>query len=58
MYIKVQKIQDFIKFIDLISGTNAKLKRDRARNLPPLTTKTTQTRARIMLGYLIESTLC
>jgi hypothetical protein len=38
MYIK---IQDFIKFIDLISGTNIKLKWDRARNPPPPTLKTT-----------------
>jgi hypothetical protein len=55
MCIKVQKIQDFTEFADLTSGTNARLKRDKTRNPPPAT-KTTQTRVRIMLGYLIEST--
>jgi hypothetical protein len=43
MYIKIQKIQDFIEFVDLISGTNIKFKQNKTQNPPPLTTKTAQT---------------
>jgi hypothetical protein len=55
MHIEVQKIQDFTEFADLTSGTDARLKRDRARNFPPLATKAAQTRVRTTLGHPIES---
>jgi hypothetical protein len=56
MCLEVQKIQDFTEFIDLTSGTNIRLKRDKARNPPPPVAKTAQTRARTTLGHPIEST--
>jgi hypothetical protein len=55
MYIEVQKIQDLIEFVDLISGTDIRLKQDRARNPPPIT-KAAQTRVRTTLGHPIKST--
>jgi len=43
MRIEVQKIQDFNEFADLTSGTDARLKRDKARN-PPMVRATTRVR--------------
>ncbi len=48
MRIEVQKIQDFTEFADLTSGTDSRLKRDRARNPIPPTSKAAPTQVRTM----------
>lgn len=50
MRVEVQKIQDFNEFADLTSGTDAKLRREKARNPPAPAEKTVQARIRTTFG--------